>query len=441
MDAVSAARRPARWAWAGVAAFLAGWVLLGCVVVYKAAALERPQGDLSCYLTAAWAVQTDPDHVYDYTDQNGWHYNYPPLLAIMMAPLAQPPLAPGADHTFYVVAVAVVYVVSVLCLFLAVHVLASALEKTPAVAGRWWTLRLAPILACLPPIGHTLVRGQMNLLVLALLCGAMALLIRRRAATAGGCLAGAACIKIFPAFLFLYPLWRRDWRCLAGGAAGLAVGLAVVPAAVLGPARTVALYGRLAEVLVGPALHLGPDESRATELIRTEATDSQSFLAVIHNTLHLDRPRWARPQDAAPAVRWAHLGLGALMTGLTLLAAWRRRPEGAAVPLFLGALTLCMVLLCPVCHTHYFALSLPLVMGLLAREWEVAGRIRLGVWALLAVNVVGNILPLFPALEVLKDAGLATYTALALWAAACLALRKAPAAAAGGPASSRRAAA
>jgi hypothetical protein len=292
-------------------------------------------------------------------------------------------------------------------------------------------LRLLPILACLPPIGHTLVRGQMNLLLLALLCGGMALLIRGRRAAAGGCLAGAACLKIFPAFLFLYPLWRRDWRCLAGGAAGLAVGLAVVPAAVLGPARTAALYGKLAEVLVGPALHLGADESRAKELIETTATDSQSFVAVIHNTLHLDQDRWHRPPDAAPTVRVAHFALGGLMTALTLGAARRRRLEGAAVVFFLGALTLCMLLLSPVCHQHYFALSLPLVMALLAREWErPGGRVRAGVWLLLGANFVGNALPLFPTFEVLKDAGLATYTALALWAAACLALRRAPAEAA-----------
>ncbi len=92
--------------------------------------------------------------------------------------------------------------------------------------------------------------------------------------------------------------------------------------------------------------------------------------------------------------------------------------------LFLGSLTLIMLVSSPVCHTHYFALSLPLVMALTAREWERAGdmRFRPGVWALMAVQFFGNALPLVFGLEVLKDAGLALYTALVLWGTACASL-------------------
>ncbi len=98
--------------------------------------------------------------------------------------------------------------------------------------------------------------------------------------------------------------------------------------------------------------------------------------------------------------------------------------DGTGIVLFLGSLTLIMLVSSPVCHTHYFALSLPLVMALTAREWERNGdmRFRSGVWALMAVQFVGNTLPLVVGLEVLKDAGLALYTALALWGTACASL-------------------
>jgi len=49
-----------------------------------------------------------------------------------------------------------------------------------------------------------------------------------------------------------------------------------------------------------------------------------------------------------------------------------------------------------------------------------------GLVALFAVQVVGNVLPLLPVFEVLKDAGLAMYTALALWLTACVALWRQP---------------
>ena len=176
-------------------------------------------------------------------------------------------------------------------------------------------------------------------------------------------------------------------------------------------------------VLIGPALHLSDDDSRAKELIEATATDSQSFLVVIHNTLHLDHDRLHRTPVAAPAVRYAHFALAGLCTLLTLAAASRRRREdGPGVALFLGALTLIMLVSSPVCHTHYFLLSLPLVMALLARLWERGGDARLtpAVWVLLLTQIAGNALPLIPTFEVLKDAGLALYTALGLWATACL---------------------
>jgi hypothetical protein len=59
-------------------------------------------------------------------------------------------------------------------------------------------------------------RGQVNLLLLALLCGTAAATLRGRRFRAGLFLAGAICIKVIPAFLLLFPLWRRDGRCLLG---------------------------------------------------------------------------------------------------------------------------------------------------------------------------------------------------------------------------------
>src|SRR5262249_43213400 len=287
----------------------------------------------------------------------------------------------GVDHTGFVpyeVSAAVLYVFNVLCLAVGIHVLASALEKAsadPAVRGlprwrrRWWLLRTLPVLACLPPIGHTLMRGQTNLLLLALICGLTAGLVRGRSLLAGLCLAGAICLKIFPAFLLIVPLWRRDWRCLGGCALGLFVGLVLVPLVALGPRMFVTEYRELAKVLVGPALGLGEDQTRAEELINVTATDNQSFLAVLHNTLHLDRD--TRPNEAPPWERRTAWLLGGAFTLLTLAASYRRRRDnGLSAAFLVGSMTVVMMLTSPVCHTHYFVLSAPLVMALLARSWE-----------------------------------------------------------------------
>src|SRR5262249_45426018 len=143
--------------------------------------------------------------------------------------------------------------------------------------------------------------------------------------------------------------------------------LGIIPAVVFGPAQTVTHYRTLGQVLLGPALGGGSDQSRAKELIEVTATDTQSFLAVLHNTLHLDRN--TRPHVAESWVRWTHWLISAALTGWTLWAAgWRRRDAGPDATLFLGALLLLMALSSPVCHLHYFCFALPLVMGFLALD-------------------------------------------------------------------------
>src|SRR5204863_4567314 len=158
---------------------------------------------------------------------------------------------------------------------------------------------LLPILACLPAVGGSLMRGQVDMLLLALLCGTLAARLRGRSAWAGLLLAGAICVKVIPAFLLIEPLWRRDGRCLAGCLLGLGLGLVVIPAAALGPERTLAYYEEWAHVLIEPALGAGADQSRAKELIEVTATDSQSLQATLHNTLYPDRE--TRPPNPDPA--------------------------------------------------------------------------------------------------------------------------------------------
>jgi hypothetical protein len=95
-----------------------------------------------------------------------------------------------------------------------------------------------------------------------------------------------------------------------------------------------------------------------------------------------------------------------------------------------GALTLVMLLVSPVCHLHYFCLSLPLLMGLVATSWHAeptaakVPRLGRGLTWLLVMNLVANALPRFPGLELLRDVGLAMYAGLLLWLVGCVVLWK-----------------
>ena len=427
---------PSRWERLGLMAFFVALVGFGVIVEVRTAFLSRKMGDLDCYLRPAWAIRKGLDF-YEIKDDCGWHYNYPPLFAILMTPLADPPV--GTDRTGmlpFALSAAIWYLASVGFIAIGIYWLATALEKTsanPAVRSqpwgcrRWWALRIIPALVCLPPMGHSLMRGQVNPLVLMLLCGMIAATIRGQGLRSGLCLAGMICIKVYPAFLLLYPVWRRDRRCLVGCVLGLFLGLIAVPTMAFGVPRTWAYYQEYYQVTLAPALGMGSDQSRAVELIDVPATDSQSFLAVFHNTLHPDRA--TRPRQASLAVRASSLAAGALMTLITLLAVYRRRTDtGPVAVLFPSALMIVMLLLSPVCHLHYFAFLAPLVMGLIDAKWQQGhdDKLGLGLLILFSVNVTVNALPNFPIMSLSRDFGLAASGTLILWLAAIWTIRKLP---------------
>lgn len=424
---------PTRYHRAGLWLLLAVVFIFGGVVELRSAFLKRRMTDADDFFRAAWAVRMHTS-IYESVDTNGWHYNYPPFFAIALTPLANPP--PGADRAGmlpYEVSVAVWYFFSVGCLALGVHWLASAVEASlkPPLASNpprgcvsWWALRILPVLVCLPSIGRTLSRGQVNLVVLMLLCGLAA---AKRRSIAGLCLAAAASIKVFPAYLGLYPLWRRDWRCIAGCVGGLVFCLVLVPMVALGPTHTVDSYKKYLTVIIGPAFGGSADQSRAEELLSANGTDNQSFKVLIQNSLHPTLHRWERKSVILPWVNRMHWILAALFTGLTLWFGRHARPDDFIYRLiFLGSLIVLMVPISPGSHTHYFVFALPLVMGLTAHSWErnQAPRLSAAYKALFGAHIAANLLSLPPAMELFKDLGLSLYGTMILWVAGLYALRQ-----------------
>jgi alpha-1,2-mannosyltransferase len=405
-------------------AFFLILALFAVIVEHRSAFQHTRKGDLNVFLRAGWAVRSGAD-LYEVTDDNGFHYHYPPLLAILAAPLADPP--DGADRAGmlpYSVSVAVCYLLNLLFLAFAVHQLARALEWTsgrlqwnwPIGSRGWWALRLIPILGCVIPLGHTLSRGQVNVLLLALFSGFLADLLYRRHFRAGLWLSIAICVKIIPVYLLVLPLWRRDGRCLAGCAAGLVLGLIIIPVLFLGPMRTVDCYREMTRTVLLPGLGNSEDESRAKELTNQTATEGQSILTVLHNTLHYDLA--TRPHKASPTLRLISYAIGGALT-LTALGAfgWRLREDGIDVVLLFGLLVLNMLLISPVCHLHYYSLLVPLVMALVANRWQKREGVSPGPWlvGILIVFGIGHVLAQLPEINLFRDCGSAMFGSLLLW--------------------------
>jgi len=357
-----------RWERVGLLAMAVAVVVFGGVVELRSAFQKSRKTDFGVYARAAYAVRVGED-LYAVHDDNGWHYVYPAAFAVAMIPFADP--WPWADRTGYLpyeVSVGLWYGLSVVFLAYALHVFARTVvpEARPG-SRRWWYARTMPMLICLGGIGSTLSRGQVNVLLLAMLAGMFAAWIERRRVASGLWLAAAITVKIIPAVLFLIPIVRRDARNFLGVIAGLTVGFVVVPSLAIGWTAAWNANLRLVDSVLRPAVTGGGDQSRAKELTSTTATDNQSFAAIIHNIRHPGR--LSRPLDADRLTKFLHLMLAFGLAGICLVVGWRNLGEHPADRLvYFGAVTLLMLFMSPVSHMHYYVFALPIVAGLWGRS-------------------------------------------------------------------------
>jgi len=405
-------------------------VLFGGIVELRSAFLQQRMTDLGVFLRAAWAIRVGANP-YAVADDRGWHYHYPPLLAITLGPLADPPSGAEFDSVPFSVSVGIWYVVSLIQLAAGVHVLARALERTstdPRVRSlsrgcrRWWVLRVVPVLVCLTAIGTSLSRGQTSILVLALLCAMVAAAVQLHRLRAGLWLAGAVCIKVFPAVLAIAPLWRRDWRWLAGLGVGSALTLVLLPAYVLGPTQALRLGQAWTRVVLRPALSEHADRTRSAELYSMTSTGNQSLLALLHNLQYRATKRADRPVGPGSGTRAVHLAIAASFLIATLVAADRAPASPAHVAVAHGLLITAMLFTLPVCFFHYFVFVLPLVMSVLALTLEdrLHPTPRRVFWLLAVVYPFVVVIPDLPGLAVLRPLGLATGVTAALWVSGLL---------------------
>ena len=401
-------------------------VASGVMTELRSAYMRHRHTDLGVYLRAAWAVRAGLDH-YTVTDDNGWHYTYPSLLAIALIPFADAPAGEPQPELAvpYPVSVALWYLLSVGLLVWSVHHLCRALEDTrpggprpAAIRGRrfWWT-RAWPLWVCMPAVGSTLWRGQANLLVLALLTGCIAASIRGRRAGAGWWLAAATCIKVIPALLILYPLVRRDWRMLAHFTLGMVLGMAVIPAVVLGPERALSTTETFVNQTILPGLTTEPG-AMSRELTDMTGTDNQSVRAIVHSAVNWNVT--PHPPQAATGTKIAHAVIAVVLIVVTFLAA-RRIPDERYRTLFLlSGLVIVSVAVTPVNHTHYMALAVPAVLGLVYWELERRGAFTWGP-ALVVVAVLHMAsgvyprIPFLPGFQAARDYGVTMLGTLLVW--------------------------
>ncbi|NLU82897.1 glycosyltransferase 87 family protein [Rhodococcus sp. HNM0569] len=136
-------------------------------------------------------------------------FTYPPLAAVVFAPLAFVPL-PVAGVVLTVASIALLAVVIVVTL--------RSLGFADRSILMWGTLGALAVAFALEPVSSTFDYGQINIVLMALV---VVDCLAERTPWPRGMLVGlAAAVKLTPAVFVLFFLLRRDWRAVAGTAGG-----------------------------------------------------------------------------------------------------------------------------------------------------------------------------------------------------------------------------
>ncbi len=228
-------------------------------------------------------------------------------------------------------------------------------------------------LILLPPIRENFVEGQLNVVVTAGMVAMWAAYREGRTLPAGLLLGAAFALKPIPGLFFVYFLWRRKWRLLAGAVTTLAafnlVGLA--------------LAGWEGVVLYATVNY--PDHANVWPAYPDNASIRGLFARLFGPSA------WRRPPYPAPGAAMAAWALGgAVLMGLLWLAARRPAPSGASRDLELGALLGLTLLVTPIVWPHYYVVVVPTVLLVAGWLWHGAtngGRWeRFGLFALATVS-------------------------------------------------------
>jgi hypothetical protein len=221
-------------------------VLLACVVggllvpayFLGVADVSHLAWDFRAYYTAAEAALNGESFVGVHSGLPGVSYVYPPVSVALFLPHA----VVGGWQLSFALQTALNICAAVALAGLVVHTVETRRGRLPT------TDRLAIVGFCVAsaPAMAVLGQGQVDLLIAVALAGAFLAVETGRGGVAGAALGGAALVKVFPAALGLWLVWRRAWRALAAailtGVSGLVGG-----ALVFG----VGAYRRYLDVLAG----------------------------------------------------------------------------------------------------------------------------------------------------------------------------------------------
>jgi len=381
-----------KWAVLGFA--LVTVVVLGVLMVHRAAFSTELNSDFMTYRAVGWAVLTGSD-IYEVRNSRGWPYVYPPPFAILMTPFAKASAFAGSI-VWYLLSVILVVSSVQMCVMM-VRVLG------PFGRNPFWlyVLSFAMVLFW---VAQAAVEGQATILVWWLMAVALYRSQRGRDISGGTALACAGLIKVFPLALLAYFAWKRRWRLVMATISALMVGGIVLPALVYGWQQNLTYWQEWVAVATQPSL--------GVEVLRPQSkVDNRVFNPGNLRNQALRAVLWRL--GAEKQARFLAVVVGSVMALAMLVVV--RRTRSPQDLLIAAAWLAWIVVIAPVSHFHYHMLAL-LPMTVLAYLALVKTDSLLTTTARSALSVYLLASASTLAFTPLQNVGLLCWTTLGLWA-------------------------
>lgn len=351
--------------WLGILLILGLALGVGISTFYRGAVSPKQRTDLTVYLKAGErVVEGRASTMYEAVSKRGWHYVYPPILAILLAPVSKWPLS---------ATVGLAYLLSLACLA-GTTILSRHFPQRARSAP--WQIALA-MFFCLPMTINTLTRGQFGIIMLFFMAVIFYTYTKQKKILAGLFLAFAVAIKISPlAFLVFFFLMKREWKILASAAVGFFLFFFLLPSLAIGFRQNWELLLTWKGLMSISQSQTAYQHYLWRELFTPFAGDNQSLYAVItryvwHSEIHFIR----RYNTLA---RLITSGVGIALLALPFLKTRKATPTPAQDPLRslaeFSLFPMVMLFASPVTQIHHYTVVYFLFLAaLLLREQTFCG--------------------------------------------------------------------
>lgn len=403
--------------WLGILLVLGLAWGVGISTFYRGAISPKQRTDLTVFLKAGEVVAEGQAYqMYATESARHWHYVYPPVLAILLAPVSRWPL--GAT-------VALAYLLSLACL-IGVIIFSRRSPKDARPAP--WQIALA-MFFCLPLFLNTLTRGQFGIITLFFMAAIFSAYIKQKKILAGLLLAFAVSLKISPlAFLVFFFLMKREWKILASTVLGFFLFLFLLPSLAIGFHQNWELLKTWQGLMSASQSDTAYRHYLWGELFTPFTEDNQSIYAVATRLAWHSQAQFVGHSNAL--VRFLTSGLGIILLALPFIKIRKISPEPAQDMLRslaeFSLFPMLMLFTSPVTQIHHYTVAYFLfIITLMMMDRTPPGSwtrkcLGFSLWACALSLVLGMTVTL------LGDWGIPLWGSMLLWGTVLYCMNKEP---------------